>query len=227
MEVLIEARNDPIASEAKSKAVARRHPSLAQFDAGTSRSAHRWATLVAAFPTPPRTTMIEGLSQGLKRVFRGRARSRFKHRKLGQHSAFSRTARLRRGRHGWTSVCKHTPWPPRTRPRTVRSSSSTTSHLSPTMRARSAGTVPSVSGGADAYVPGPPYCTYGLRVPASCVLWTLETWGSLPRGATHCTYTVHAPASGVPHVPRTVARQVSGCTCAAGCASRRKGSTAR
>ena len=32
------------------------------------------------------------------------------------------------------------------------------------------------------YVPEPPYCTYGLRVPASCVLYVPEAQGSLPRG---------------------------------------------
>ena len=37
---------------------------------------------------------------------------------------------------------------------------------------------------ADAYVPGPPYCTYGLRVPASCVPHVPKAQGSLPRGAT-------------------------------------------
>ena len=31
--------------------------------------------------------------------------------------------------------------------------------------------------------PGPPYCTYGLRVLASCVLYVPEAQGSLPRGA--------------------------------------------
>ena len=33
-------------------------------------------------------------------------------------------------------------------------------------------------------VPGPPYCTYGLRVPASCVRYVPEAQGSLPRAAT-------------------------------------------
>ena len=33
---------------------------------------------------------------------------------------------------------------------------------------------------ADTYAPGPPYCTYGLRVPASCVLHVPEAQGSLP-----------------------------------------------
>ena len=50
---------------------------------------------------------------------------------------------------------------------------------------------------------------YGPRVPASCVLHVPEAQGSLPRGTTHCTYRTHVPASGVPYVPRTVARQVS------------------
>ena len=37
----------------------------------------------------------------------------------------------------------------------------------------------------DPYVPGPPYCTYGLRVPASCVLYVPVAQGSLARGR-HC-----------------------------------------
>ena len=40
---------------------------------------------------------------------------------------------------------------------------------------------------------------YGLRVLASCVLYVPEAQGSLPRGATHCTYGVRVPASGVPY----------------------------
>ena len=40
---------------------------------------------------------------------------------------------------------------------------------------------------ADTYVPEPPYCTYGLRAPTSCVLYVPKAQGSLPRGATHCT----------------------------------------
>ena len=48
------------------------------------------------------------------------------------------------------------------------------------------------------------YCTYGLRVPASCVLYVPEAQGSLARGMHHCTYAVRVPASGVPYVPRTV-----------------------
>ena len=33
---------------------------------------------------------------------------------------------------------------------------------------------------ADTYIPGPPYCTYGLRLPAACVLYAPEAQGSLP-----------------------------------------------
>ena len=33
---------------------------------------------------------------------------------------------------------------------------------------------------ADKYFPGPPYCTYGLRLPAACVLYAPEAQGSLP-----------------------------------------------
>ena len=33
---------------------------------------------------------------------------------------------------------------------------------------------------ADTYVPGPPYCTYGLRVPASCVMCVPVAQGSTP-----------------------------------------------
>ena len=57
------------------------------------------------------------------------------------------------------------------------------------------------------YAPGPPYCTYGLRVPASCVLYVPEAQGSLPL---YCTSAVRVPASGVPYVPRTVAPQALG-----------------
>ena len=64
-----------------------------------------------------------------------------------------------------------------------------------------------VLGYADTYAPAPPYCTYGPRVPASCVLHVPEAQGSLPRDLTHGTYAARAPASGVPYVPRTV-----GCT---------------
>ena len=38
----------------------------------------------------------------------------------------------------------------------------------------------------------------------SCVLHVPKAQGSLARGATHCTYAVRVPASGVPYVPRTV-----------------------
>ena len=37
-----------------------------------------------------------------------------------------------------------------------------------------------VLGYADTYAPAPPYCTYGPRVPASCVLHVPEAQGSLP-----------------------------------------------
>ena len=41
-----------------------------------------------------------------------------------------------------------------------------------------------VPGCADTYVPEPPYCTYGLREPASCVLYVPKAQGSLwPGGA--------------------------------------------
>ena len=42
-----------------------------------------------------------------------------------------------------------------------------------------------VDGCADTYVPGPPYCTYGPRVAASCVLYVPEAQGSLVRGRHH------------------------------------------
>ena len=61
-----------------------------------------------------------------------------------------------------------------------------------------------VATSADTYVPEPPYSTYRLCVPAICVLYAPEAQGSLPRGATHCTYAVRVPASAVPyayHVP--------------------------
>ena len=54
---------------------------------------------------------------------------------------------------------------------------------------------------ADPCVPGPPYCTYRLRVPTSCVLYVPGGTGQLVR---HGAYAVHVPASGVPCVPRTV-----------------------
>ena len=58
---------------------------------------------------------------------------------------------------------------------------------------------------ADTCVPGLRAVRTGPRVPASCVLHVLEAQGSLPRGRHHA---VRAPASGVLHVPRTVAPQV-------------------
>ena len=36
------------------------------------------------------------------------------------------------------------------------------------------------------------------------MLYVPEAQGSLPRGATHCTYAVRVPTSAVPYVPRTV-----------------------
>ena len=43
---------------------------------------------------------------------------------------------------------------------------------------------------ADTCIPGPPCCTYGLCVPASCLLYVPEAQGSLPRWVdpTHCTF---------------------------------------
>ena len=53
---------------------------------------------------------------------------------------------------------------------------------------------------ADTYAPEAPYGTYGLRAPASCVLYVLEAQGSVPRGGAR---TVRVPASGVLYAPRT------------------------
>ena len=56
---------------------------------------------------------------------------------------------------------------------------------------------------ADTYAPGPPYCTTGhAHEPPACCTYR-RLWA-----AHYCTYAVHEPASGVPYVPRTVARQV-------------------
>jgi len=42
---------------------------------------------------------------------------------------------------------------------------------------------------ADTYVPGPPCCAYGLRVPASSMLYVPEAQGSVSRGGTTvCAY---------------------------------------
>ena len=51
---------------------------------------------------------------------------------------------------------------------------------------------------------GPPCCTHGLRVPASCALYVPEAQGSLPRDPTHCMYALRVPVSGLPyaHQPR-------------------------
>ena len=51
------------------------------------------------------------------------------------------------------------------------------------------------------YAPGPPYCTYGLRVPASCVLYVPEAQGSLPR-TVRTPYT-YQPRACRTYVPRT------------------------
>ena len=64
---------------------------------------------------------------------------------------------------------------------------------------------------ADTYARGPPYCTHGLRVLASCALCVSGAQGSLPPGPhalyvrktrTSCTYGRRLRASGVPHVPK-------------------------
>ena len=67
-----------------------------------------------------------------------------------------------------------------------------------------------VNGLADTCAPGPPTCTYGLRVPAVCVLHIPEAQGCLPRCATHCTCAVCVPTSALLCVPGTVAPQDNG-----------------
>ena len=62
-----------------------------------------------------------------------------------------------------------------------------------------------VGGCVDTHLPEPPYCTCGLRVPASCVLYLPKAQGSLARERHYCTYPVRVSASGVPYAPRTVA----------------------
>ena len=52
---------------------------------------------------------------------------------------------------------------------------------------------------ADTYVPGPPCCAYGLRVPASSMLYVPEAQGSLPRGGT----TVRTPCAYQPQACHT------------------------
>ena len=42
-------------------------------------------------------------------------------------------------------------------------------------------------GYVNTYAPQPPYCTYGLRVSAACVLYVPEAQGSLPPGP-HALY---------------------------------------
>ena len=54
---------------------------------------------------------------------------------------------------------------------------------------------------ADTYALESPYGTYGLRAPASCVLYVPEAQGSLARGSTHCTYGLRVPACCVLYVP--------------------------
>ena len=55
----------------------------------------------------------------------------------------------------------------------------------------------------DTYVPGPPYCTYELRVLASCLLYVPTGGAGAARleaacpGPTHWTYAVHSPALGM------------------------------
>ena len=51
-------------------------------------------------------------------------------------------------------------------------------------------------GCADPYVPGPPYCTYRLRVPASCVAYVPEAQGS-------CCATLRTPYAYEPRACRT------------------------
>eukprot|EP00964_Phaeocystis_antarctica_P070183 scaffold42696_cov57-Phaeocystis_antarctica.AAC.3 len=53
---------------------------------------------------------------------------------------------------------------------------------------------------ADTYLPGPQDCTYGLRLPASCVLYVLEAQGGLPPGAPR---TVRTPYAYQPRACRT------------------------
>ena len=55
----------------------------------------------------------------------------------------------------------------------------------------------------DTYAPGPPHCTYGLRVPASCVLYVSAARGSW------CA-TVRTPYACQPHSCRTY-RGATGC----------------
>ena len=56
------------------------------------------------------------------------------------------------------------------------------------------------------YVPGPPYCTYGLRVPACCVLCVPEAQGSLPQAPR----TVRTAYRGTPGAGRRGVRRLPG-----------------
>ena len=53
------------------------------------------------------------------------------------------------------------------------------------------------------HVPGPPYCAYGLRVPASCALHVPKAQGGLPRG-THRRTRISLGRA-VPYAPRAAA----------------------
>ena len=53
-------------------------------------------------------------------------------------------------------------------------------------------------------VPGPPHCTYELRIPASCVLYVPEAQGSLPPGR-HARY-VRCTRTSLGHTMRTAYR---------------------
>ena len=58
-----------------------------------------------------------------------------------------------------------------------------------------------VSGCADTYVPEPPCCTYGLCVPAVCVLYAPEAQGRCPReGTASLGRAVRSPYRGTPQV---------------------------
>ena len=60
---------------------------------------------------------------------------------------------------------------------------------------------------ADTYAPRPPLGTYGLRVPASRVVYVPDAQGGLPPGP-HALYVLGTrTSSAVPYVPRTVASQ--------------------
>ena len=60
----------------------------------------------------------------------------------------------------------------------------------------------SVTRYADTCVPGPPYCTHGLRVPAPACCTCRRHRAACPPGPTHCTYAVRVPVLGVPYGPQ-------------------------